>query len=72
MERFFIVFFTLLITYGCSNLNIIPARPYIDIEPSQEVLITEVSYTNIWDRIFREDNFLDDPLPNETEKYITI
>jgi membrane-bound lytic murein transglycosylase D len=71
MERFFIVFLTLLIAYGCSNFNIIPARPYVDIEPSKEVLVTEVKYNNIWDRIFKENNFIDDPLPNETEKYVT-
>ena len=66
MERFFIVFLTLHIAYGCSSFNIIPARPYVDIEPSKEVLVAEVKYNNIWDRIFKENNFIDDPLPNET------
>ena len=70
MERFFIVFFTLFIAYGCSNFNIIPARPYVDIEPSREVLVPEVKYNNIWERIFIENNFVDDPLPDQTEKYV--
>ncbi|GIR06947.1 MAG: hypothetical protein CM15mP17_09030 [Gammaproteobacteria bacterium] len=37
MERLFVIFISITIFYGCANISIIPARPYIDIEPSEVI-----------------------------------
>ena len=62
-------FYSIFIFYGCANISIIPARPYIDIEPSEVITPAEDKYTDIWSRINSENNFSFDPLPNETSKY---
>ena len=69
MERLFVIFISIFIFYGCANISIIPARPYIDIEPSEVITPAEDKYTDIWSRINSENNFSFDPLPNETSKY---
>ena len=58
MERLFVIFISILIFYGCANISIIPARPYIDIEPSEVITAAEDKYTDIWSRINSENNFV--------------
>ena len=69
MERLFVIFISITIFYGCANISIIPARPYIDIEPSEVIGPEEEKYSDIWSRINSENNFSFDPLPSETSKY---
>ena len=61
MERLFVIFISITIFYGCANISIIPARPYIDIEPSEVIGPEEEKYTDIWSRINSENNFSFDP-----------
>ena len=69
MERLFVIFISITIFFGCANISIIPARPYIDIEPSEVIGQEEEKYSDIWSRINSENNFSFDPLPSETAKY---
>ena len=48
MERLFVIFISITIFYGCANISIIPARPYIDIEPSEVIGPEEEKYSDIW------------------------
>ena len=69
MERLLLISTLTVIISSCANQQIIPAEPYIDIEPDVITENFEEDYKTVWERISREGN-LNYPLNDEINHYV--